>query len=221
MTDDLAIDTYSHAHDDFLVLIAAGNDGENGFHTVGSPAVSKNCLSVGASETAHTELAARATCWVYTPVQRHVSSGPPVKKCLCHLPPGHRLRDELDRLRRVVLVARPDVRQPSQARPRRARLLHRLGQLGGLQRGRDVLAPSHGRHVDGDAGRRGHGRAAPPGIHTVTMPQRTNTREKTMTTRVATDQKEIIGLARLTTLRDNAREKRTMTRVATDIRRSR
>lgn len=33
------------------MLIAAGNDGDAGEHSVGSPAVSKNCLSVGASES--------------------------------------------------------------------------------------------------------------------------------------------------------------------------
>ena len=60
LADDVSIDAYSHEHAQFLVLVAGGNDGENGLHTIGSPAVSKNALSVGASETAHDETWAAA-----------------------------------------------------------------------------------------------------------------------------------------------------------------
>lgn len=50
------MDTFMYAHDDFLVLVAAGNDGasvEQISSTIGSPATSKNCLAVGASQTSN------------------------------------------------------------------------------------------------------------------------------------------------------------------------
>ena len=50
LPNDIGIDRYSVDNDDFLVLVAAGNDGNDGYHTVGTPAVSKNCVAVGASE---------------------------------------------------------------------------------------------------------------------------------------------------------------------------
>ena len=50
---DASFDEYMHTHDDFLLLVAAGNDGEfdgpDTPNTVGSPSTSKNCVSVGAS----------------------------------------------------------------------------------------------------------------------------------------------------------------------------
>lgn len=41
---------------DFLVLVAAGNEGDYGYFSVGNPAVAKNCLAIGASEVPHSQL---------------------------------------------------------------------------------------------------------------------------------------------------------------------
>src|SRR5690554_4545918 len=38
---------------DFTVLFAAGNDGANGYFSIGNPAMSKNCVAVGATEVDH------------------------------------------------------------------------------------------------------------------------------------------------------------------------
>ena len=45
----MEVDEYMHAHDDFLVLVAAGNDGPMSW-SVGSPATAKNILAVGATK---------------------------------------------------------------------------------------------------------------------------------------------------------------------------
>ena len=45
------IDDFTHTNDDYLVLVAAGNDGPD-IHSVGAPATAKNILSVGASQNA-------------------------------------------------------------------------------------------------------------------------------------------------------------------------
>ena len=45
------MDRYAYDHQDFLILVAAGNSGSAGFYTIGSPATAKNILSVGASMT--------------------------------------------------------------------------------------------------------------------------------------------------------------------------
>jgi len=45
----MEIDKFVYTHDDFTVLVAAGNDGPASW-TVGSPATAKNMLAVGASE---------------------------------------------------------------------------------------------------------------------------------------------------------------------------
>jgi len=45
----MEIDQFTHDHDDYLVLVAAGNDGPMSF-TVGAPATAKNILAVGASQ---------------------------------------------------------------------------------------------------------------------------------------------------------------------------
>ena len=44
------IDRFAWDHEDFLVLVAAGNDGTAGSGTVSTPATCKNCITVGASE---------------------------------------------------------------------------------------------------------------------------------------------------------------------------
>jgi serine protease AprX len=55
------IDDFVHTHQDFLVLVAAGNDGQLAAgYTVGAPATCKNCLSVGASQLNADQVAADA-----------------------------------------------------------------------------------------------------------------------------------------------------------------
>lgn len=49
----LQTDEYLYDNPEFLVLFAAGNDGSNGYSSVGSPAVCKNMVTVGATETGH------------------------------------------------------------------------------------------------------------------------------------------------------------------------
>ncbi len=46
------IDSYHVLKDDFLAIFAAGNDGDRGYYSLGTPAVAKNCLTVGASYNA-------------------------------------------------------------------------------------------------------------------------------------------------------------------------
>jgi len=48
------IDQYSYENEEFVVLVAAGNDGSRGRGSLGSPATAKNCISVGASVNAAT-----------------------------------------------------------------------------------------------------------------------------------------------------------------------
>jgi hypothetical protein len=45
------IDKYHYDTDQFLALFAAGNDGSNGFYSIGSPATSKNSMAIGASSS--------------------------------------------------------------------------------------------------------------------------------------------------------------------------
>ena len=50
------VDEFMANHDDFVVLVAAGNDGaspDSISNNVGSPATSKSCISVGASQTSN------------------------------------------------------------------------------------------------------------------------------------------------------------------------
>jgi serine protease AprX len=54
--DSLIFDTFLWEHPDMTALIAAGNAGEEGFGTVGSPATAKNVIAVGASENDRTDL---------------------------------------------------------------------------------------------------------------------------------------------------------------------
>lgn len=46
----LLFDRFLWEHPDMTVLIAAGNDGEKGYKTIGSPATAKNVIAVGATE---------------------------------------------------------------------------------------------------------------------------------------------------------------------------
>jgi len=43
-------DRFLHEHQDFLIFVAAGNDGKKGLNSVSSPAIAKNIIAVGASE---------------------------------------------------------------------------------------------------------------------------------------------------------------------------
>jgi hypothetical protein len=52
--DTLDIDDFSNTHVDFLALFAAGNDGSEGYYSLGDPAVSKNAISVGCSMSGST-----------------------------------------------------------------------------------------------------------------------------------------------------------------------
>jgi hypothetical protein len=47
----LSIDSFSTTNTDFLALFAASNDGSDGYYSIGSPAVSKNALTVGATRS--------------------------------------------------------------------------------------------------------------------------------------------------------------------------
>jgi hypothetical protein len=44
------VDRYQWEHQDFLVIIAAGNEGDSGASTIGTPATSKNGVAVGATQ---------------------------------------------------------------------------------------------------------------------------------------------------------------------------
>jgi hypothetical protein len=46
-----AVDEYMFDNQDFLVLFAAGNDGDEGSGSLGSPATAKNCVTVGAAQS--------------------------------------------------------------------------------------------------------------------------------------------------------------------------
>jgi subtilisin family serine protease len=59
--DAMAIDNFVFRYEDFLVLVAASNDGLNADdRTVGAPATCKNCLSVGATQLNADQVAADA-----------------------------------------------------------------------------------------------------------------------------------------------------------------
>lgn len=48
---DVQVDAYMYANSEALVIFAAGNTGATGLNTVGSPALAKNGIAVGASES--------------------------------------------------------------------------------------------------------------------------------------------------------------------------
>ncbi|WP_158599212.1 S8 family serine peptidase [Methanohalophilus sp. RSK] len=54
-TDSEVADEFMWNHTDMLILFAAGNDGENGNYTIGSPATAKNILAIGATENLRPE----------------------------------------------------------------------------------------------------------------------------------------------------------------------
>ena len=56
----IEVDEYMYTHSDFLVLFAAGNDGLDGAGTIGSPGLSKNALTVGASINSFTYMGSMA-----------------------------------------------------------------------------------------------------------------------------------------------------------------
>ena len=49
--DTADIDDFQNTHSDFLALFSAGNDGSEGYYSLGNPAVSKNALTVGCSKS--------------------------------------------------------------------------------------------------------------------------------------------------------------------------
>mmetsp|Transcript_20016 Transcript_20016/g.57462 ORF Transcript_20016/g.57462 Transcript_20016/m.57462 type:complete len:1210 (-) Transcript_20016:1521-5150(-) len=53
--DEYYFDQYLHSNDDFLLVVAAGNSGPSR-GSIGSPATSKNCLTVGASQSAGNDI---------------------------------------------------------------------------------------------------------------------------------------------------------------------
>ena len=56
-TTSWKFDKYTNDYDDFLIILAAGNDGASGLpSTLGTPGTAKNCLTVGASHTAGRDL---------------------------------------------------------------------------------------------------------------------------------------------------------------------
>lgn len=54
--DSLIFDTFLWQHPDMTALVAAGNRGDEGWGTVGSPATAKNVIAVGASENDRADL---------------------------------------------------------------------------------------------------------------------------------------------------------------------
>ena len=56
----IEVDEYLYKHSDFLVLFAAGNDGDSGPGTVGAPGLSKNALTVGASVNSFADMGSMA-----------------------------------------------------------------------------------------------------------------------------------------------------------------
>jgi hypothetical protein len=47
--DSFSADSFQYSHPDFLALFSAGNEGAEGFYSIGEPASTKNSLTVGAS----------------------------------------------------------------------------------------------------------------------------------------------------------------------------
>jgi serine protease AprX len=45
-SDARDVDDFSYKNDDFLIVFAAGNDGDNGTFTIANPGNAKNCLTV-------------------------------------------------------------------------------------------------------------------------------------------------------------------------------
>jgi hypothetical protein len=50
-SDTISIDHFLVTYSDFLAIFAAGNDGADGFFSIGNPAVSKNAVAVGATRS--------------------------------------------------------------------------------------------------------------------------------------------------------------------------
>lgn len=47
----ISVDSYHLEQDQFLALFAAGNEGDDGYYSMGSPGISKNAITVGASKS--------------------------------------------------------------------------------------------------------------------------------------------------------------------------
>ncbi len=58
-TPSQEVDQFMHQNEDYLVVVAAGNDGDDfGYQSVGAPALAKNALSVGASSSSGSDIPA-------------------------------------------------------------------------------------------------------------------------------------------------------------------
>jgi subtilisin family serine protease len=91
--DAMGIDDFVFNNDDFLVLVAASNDGMNADDkTVGAPSTCKNCLSVGATQLNADQVAADA---VYTDPSSFCDQLPPDlrPRCCSSLPPSCEVAD--------------------------------------------------------------------------------------------------------------------------------
>lgn len=53
--DTFSVDDFHNEHDDFIALFAAGNDGSEGYYSLGEPSVSKNAMCIGATMSSASE----------------------------------------------------------------------------------------------------------------------------------------------------------------------
>jgi len=56
----LEVDEYTYDHQDLLVLFSAGNNGNAGFSTIGTPTSAKNIMSIGTLSVVHQFI---CRCW--------------------------------------------------------------------------------------------------------------------------------------------------------------
>lgn len=69
-------DEFLYDHPDFTAFIAAGNQGQSGYSTVGSPATGKNVITVGAGENDHKDYPKAGIAFDHTNVAYFSSVGP-------------------------------------------------------------------------------------------------------------------------------------------------
>lgn len=49
--DTVGVDAFSNAHDDYLAIFSAGNEGNEGYYSLSGASIAKNSVGVGASES--------------------------------------------------------------------------------------------------------------------------------------------------------------------------